>query len=86
MSYTRWSNSSWYSFWSDGSGKTKESQVLALWYNMDLMKDWSYEELKDMDIADLTMAYPGVPHNDIVEAMNIVKMFLKDVEDEFTTT
>lgn len=48
MSYSRWSNGSWYVFWdSMYSGDTKESQHLACWYSMDEdhQISWSYEKV-----------------------------------------
>lgn len=32
MSYSRWSNSSWYTFWYANGAKTKDDQVLAVWF------------------------------------------------------
>lgn len=83
MAYTRWSNSDWYSFWRSDSDPSKEGQVLALWYSLDLCKDWTYSQLKDMSIEDITIEYAGVPHDQIVEAMDIIKRFIDDVDFEF---
>lgn len=85
MSYSRWSNSVWYSFWNAESGPTREEQVLSLWYSLDMCKDWTYEELKTMDAADLMMQYPGVPYNEVVEAKSLIQRFIQDVDDEFKT-
>lgn len=85
MSYSRWSSSSWYSFWSESSGPSKEEQVLSLWYSLDMCKDWTYEELQTMDTADLTIAYAGVPYNEIVEAKSLIKQFINDVDKEYKT-
>lgn len=85
MAYTRWSNSSWYSFWRSDSDPSKEQQVLCLWYHIDLMKDWTYQQLKEMSIEDITIEYAGVPHDDIVEAMSIIKAFIEDVDNEYKT-
>ena len=46
MSYSRWSNSSWYTFWNASSGKTRETQVLSAWYSLDHCTDWTYEEVQ----------------------------------------
>lgn len=83
MSYSRWSSSPWYSFWSDNSGPSKEEQVLSLWYSLDLCKDWTYEELIKMDTADLTLAYAGVPYNEIIQAKSVINQFITDVDNEF---
>jgi hypothetical protein len=85
MAYTRWSTSSWYSFWRSDSGPSKEDQILALWYHIDLTKDWTYKQLQDMTIEDLTIEYAGVPHNELIEAQDIIKRFIDDVDLEFKT-
>lgn len=80
MSYSRWSNSTWYSFWNTASGPTKEEQILSLWYSIDMCQDWTYAELKNITIDDITLAYAGVPHNNIKEAMAIISAFIADVD------
>lgn len=83
MAYTRWSSNAWYSFWRSDSPSAKEEQVLALWYNIDDTKEWTYEELKRMSVEDITVEYAGVPHNHIMDAMVIIKLFIEDVDQEF---
>jgi hypothetical protein len=41
--------------------------------------------LKDKDIEDLTIDYAGVPHNHILEAMDIIQQFFEDVDLEYKT-
>lgn len=51
MSYSRWSNSSWYVFWdSTTSGDKLEDQSLACWYSMeeDHQISWSYERVDSL--------------------------------------
>ena len=81
MSYSRWSNSPWYTFWNVCSGPTKGEQVLSLWYTMDYCKEWTYDELKSMDISDLMMEYPGVVYNEILEAKKYIDAFISDVDN-----
>ena len=48
MSYSRWSNGSWYVFWDSAlSGDLKENQHLACWYDLgeDHQISWSYEKV-----------------------------------------
>ncbi len=82
MSYSRWSNSPWYTFWSTSSGTTREEQILSLWYSMDHQKDWTYQQLKKMDIDDLMIEYPGVPYNAVLEAKKYVDAFIADVDSD----
>lgn len=80
MSYSRWSNSPWYTFWNVCSGPTKGEQVLSLWYTLDHCKDWTYDDLKSMDLSDLMIEYPGVRYDEIMEAKKYIDAFISDVD------
>ena len=83
MSYSRWSFSVWYSFWnSDSSGKSKDDQVLSLWYSMDKTIDWTYPELLDVTTEDVQRRY-NCEIEDAEEAMDYIKKFIKAVDEEF---
>jgi hypothetical protein len=59
MSYCRWSDSEWYIFWHCDSGPTKEEQNLSVWYSMDSLNQYTYQQIKTM-LADGTFAtIPG---------------------------
>ena len=90
MSYSRWSNSRWYTFWNASSGKTKDEQVLSLWYSIDNIRDITYGELKDLvESQALTAAIDmilwkydcTVPEAE--EAVGYIKEFIRNVEEEF---
>ena len=80
MSYSRWSNSPWYSFWNTCSGPTRGEQVLSLWYTIDYCKEWTYDELKSLDLSDLMNEYPGVRYEEIIEAKKYIDAFVADVD------
>jgi len=83
MSYSRWSFSVWYSFWnSASSGKSKDDQVLSLWYSMDKTIDWTYPELLDVTTEDVQRRY-NCEIEDAEEAMDYIKKFIKAVDEEF---
>lgn len=83
MSYSRWSWSVWYSFWNgSSSGKSKDEQVLSLWYSMDKTIDWMYSDLVDITAEDIQRRYK-CDIEDAQEAMTYVNRFIKDVENEF---
>jgi len=84
MSYTRWSTSNWYSFYNNSSEEDslKEEQVLSLWHVSD-KKDYTYAELQSMGKGKLHTLYPEATDEDILEAMDIIARFKKDVCDEF---
>lgn len=89
MSYSRWSNSGWYTFRNASSGKTKDEQVLSLWYNIDNMRDMTYEELKDLvdsqrpTALDMILWKYDCTVPEAEEAVGYIKKFIQDVEEEF---
>ena len=83
MSYSRWSYSVWYTFWnSASSGKSKDDQVLSLWYSMDKTIDWAYSELLDVTVNDVQRRY-NCEIEDAEEAMTYINEFIKDVNKEY---
>jgi hypothetical protein len=84
MSYARWGSSNWYAFYNTNSGDTIDDQTLSLWYSLDDLKDWSYADLKDIDEKWVIDNYGDISEEDIEEALNIIKMFRKDCEEDFT--
>lgn len=83
MSYSRWSFSVWYSFWNGAnSGKSKDEQVLSLWYSMDKTIDWVYSDLIDITAEDIQRRYK-CDIEDAQEGMDYVKRFIKDVNKEY---
>lgn len=87
MSYSRWSNSNWYSFWSTSSGETKDDQILSLWYGgIDDIVDLSYNDLVDVKSPkELAFYYESkIPIEELTEAMKYIKWFIDDVNEEFS--
>ena len=83
MSYSRWGYSVWYTFWnSASSGKSKDEQVLSLWYSMDKTIDWVYTNLLDVTAKDIQRRYK-CDIEDAQEAMDYVNRFIKAVNNEF---
>ena len=88
MSYTRWGNSSWYSFYSDSDSSERNDQVLALWYSTEQDLTWSYEELShvmkqsDDNITDFFIRYYHCTEDEAREAKTIVGWFMADVEED----
>jgi len=83
MSYSRWSFSVWYSFWNGAnSGKSKDEQILSLWYSMDKTIDWEYDDLLEVTAKDIQKCY-NCEIEDAEEAMNYINEFIKDVDKEY---
>lgn len=78
--------SPWYSFYHDemyssGSGPSKSSQKLALWYN-NTCTDWPYLGLKGLTAEDIQSHY-DCTFAELAEALNYIKQFYADVEKRF---
>ena len=83
MSYSRWSNSCWYTFWSVSDAKRKEDEVLSLWADMSQTRDWIYEELVTWTVEDVGKAYTGITLAEAEEAWGYIQEFLADVDEEY---
>jgi len=93
MSYSRWSNSSWYVFWDSAmSGDLKENQHLACWYDMsdEHMIAWSYTDVDqllqkspDVIIKHLEMRYDCSP-DEANELQEWMQQWRSDVRIEYT--
>jgi len=93
MSYSRWSNSSWYVFWdSMYSGEEKESQALAAWYSLDDAErpSWTYDEVDrllkkpwDQVLSSLQSIYK-CNGDEANELQDIMQQWRSDVNRQFS--
>jgi hypothetical protein len=93
MSYSRWSNSSWYVFWeSSTSGDLKENQQLACWYDLsdEHMISWSYTQVDellqkspDVIINHIQIRYNCSP-DEANELQDWMQEWRSDVRKEYT--
>jgi hypothetical protein len=89
MSYSRWSDSAWYTYWSASGGSEKETQLLTVHYSIDGSHDWTYallnekspQELKDF----LQSSFADASADEISELIGYVDEFIKDIENDFKT-
>jgi hypothetical protein len=83
VSYSRWNYSVWYTFWNGAnSGKSKDEQILSLWYSMDKTIDWEYDDLLEVTAKDIQKCY-NCEIEDAEEAMTYINEFIKDVDKEY---
>lgn len=77
-SYSRWSNSNWYTYWNTNT--VGDDARLAMWYWQPKLH-WSatYAQLRDIDVARLTTLVPGAPDDDVPELLEYVREFCADV-------
>lgn len=81
MSYSRWGNSEWYSFYNAGSGPTRDEQVLSLWYTgHKSLRGWTYGELTNVTIEDIIKEY-NCTFAEAEEAVGYITEFKQDVYD-----
>ena len=78
MSYSRWSNSVWYTYWSAESGDTRDTQVFQVCGE----KSFTYKELKES--LNACVAYFSLDRTDrqLAELKGYMREFMKDVEAE----
>jgi len=74
MSYSRFQNSNWYTFWNTSSGAEKNDQVFTVFG----LENFTYLELStDLDGCIAKVNGDG-------ELKNYMKDFMRDVDAEFT--
>ena len=87
MSYSRWGNSCWYTFYCNSgvAEKEKENQVMACWYGLDQCIDWTYAEilelLDDSPSFKICQRY-NCTIDEADELISYMKEFSADVESE----
>lgn len=80
MSYSRYGDSHWYTYYSSRSGDTKDSQVMSI-----DGEDYTYKQLKE-DIIQVLDKYKSIcTIFEIQELKGYIEEFIKDVEQEFDT-
>lgn len=83
MAYSRWSTSNWYAFYNTrGECLLKEEQVLSIWHTTE-HKSFTYEELRSFGENKLRSLYPLADDVDITEGLDLIGLFMTDVENHF---
>lgn len=85
MSYSRWINSSWYTYWMSSDDSDPDKQMLAIHYSVD--EDWriSYTDLKDHfddTVKFLKNIFNEATEEEIEELKTYLRAFMEDVEKE----
>lgn len=89
MSYSRWSNSAWYTYWNASSGKSIDTQVLTVHYSMDQRWSYIYGDSVDDFLFDVAEDIRNnneiaeVKLDELVELRGYIQLFNQDVEEEF---
>lgn len=74
MSYSRWSNSAWYSFYN-------ANNKLSLWYSLNDVTDIEYKDCKELTPQLIQKRY-NCTLEEAHEAMVYVNQYMKDYEKE----
>lgn len=81
MSYSRWSDSFWYTYWAVGDeDDSMDEQV----FQICLEDHFTYRELKDnMERCVQTVANTGAGPEELEELRGYMRRFMRDVEKKF---
>lgn len=82
MSYSRWSNSDWYTFWRtlpSGEVETKDNAI----FDICGLMTFTAKELRDDLEGCLKKVHEKEPEGDIEELKIYIGRFLEDVDKEF---
>jgi len=74
MSYSRWSNSTWYAFYNVNG-------CLSLWSDMNHTIDWEYKDVKDITVQKLIDVY-DCSEVEATEAMTYINEYLQDYKKD----
>jgi hypothetical protein len=94
MSYSRWSNSSWYTFWAVRGEELLQGnineEVFAGWYDMDNTIDWTFEEVNNLlskepdDAINLIQLKYDCSPDEANELQEYMQEWRADVRKEYT--
>jgi hypothetical protein len=84
MSYSRWSNSEWYTYWCSGTSHKQSAQCLSISYSISDGKDITYGELKELGstgiVDKMKGLFPDASEKDIKSLLGYIDEFMDDVE------
>ena len=86
MSYSRWINSEFYTFWSGSGASKKEDEQFFCMYSLDSSPHFCYSEVKDMIKNPDLMRHKiteDLYSDHIEELLGYMKKFIKDVDIKY---
>jgi len=86
MSYSRWSNSSFYTYWCSSMAERKEDELFACHVDLESQTMITYEECKRIeDSLVLIKGKINQIENDeeAIELQGYIKEFIKDVDESY---
>ena len=86
MSYSRWTNSEFYTFWSGSGATKKEDEEFCCMFSLDSATQFCYSEVKEMikntDLMRHKITDDLYPEH-IEELLRYMKAFVKDVDIKY---
>ena len=85
MSYSRWLDSDWYTYWCTSDAKRKEDELLSIWYSIEDYNTFTYIEIEEM-VGDRELFKKINGYNDGEDyefLKGIFEQFLEDVQDDY---
>ena len=86
MSYSRWTNSEFYTFWSGSGATKKEDEQFCCMFSLDSAPHFCYSEVKEMiknpDLMRHKITDDLYPEH-IEELLRYMKAFVKDVDIKY---
>ena len=86
MSYSRWLDTDWYTYWQSSDAKRKEDELLSVWYSIEDYNTFTYIEIEEI-VADRELFKKINGYNDEEDyefLKGIFKQFLQDVRTEYS--
>ena len=86
VSYSRWINSDFYTFWCSSKAKEKNDEEFACYFSIDNCPHFRYTEVKEMIETPELMRDKMVYHlneNDIHELLSYMGRFIADVDQHY---
>ena len=87
MSYSRWSNSTWYTFWSSSrssNAHSRQEEQFACLVDFDTQFHWPYDMvcqfLEDRSILEQILSQAEPTEEEITELLEYMKHFIGDVD------
>ena len=85
MSYSRWIQSKFYTYWSSTDGDNKQDEIFACHIDIDSSYMLTYTECQQYvnDIKFLSSKIHITEEQDLVEIQSYMKQFISDVDREY---
>ena len=84
MSYSRWSNSTWYTFWSGSNARSKREEQFACLVDFDTQFYWPYDVicrfLEDRSTLKQILSQAEPTEEEITELIGYMRHFIGDVD------